>query len=174
MIFTIIEILAVFIAMEPITYAAHRFVMHGIGWVLHGSHHQSTLRRIEANDAFPLIFASMTIAALALGTGSKNLAFIIPIGIGVTAYGLVYALIHDVYIHGRFFTVPRIGFLEPLRYSHQIHHLYNGEPYGMIFPYVPKKVRERADAVLAANRANGSSELLPWSNRRTTSKYVEI
>ena len=64
---------------------------------------------------------------------------------GVSAYGLLYALVHDVYIHRR---LPlfrrRHALLERLADAHRIHHLYNGEPYGMLVPVVPRDLRERA------------------------------
>ena len=37
-----------FAAMEPVTAATHRFVMHGVGMALHRSHHRRTHRGWEA------------------------------------------------------------------------------------------------------------------------------
>ncbi|KJF17030.1 MULTISPECIES: sterol desaturase family protein [Acidithrix] len=174
MLFKVSIVIATFFLMEPIAYLAHRLIMHGFGWILHASHHQTRLKKIEANDAYPVAFAAFTIAAIALGTTTSKFSILVPVGIGITIYGAAYAFMHDIYIHKRLFNVPTISFLEPLRYAHQIHHLYNGEPYGMLFPIVPKSVRARADAVLANNRANGYSELLPWGNTHTTPKYIEV
>ncbi len=138
-----------FVAMEPITYAAHRFVMHGVGWVLHRSHHHrrrvsSWRDRFEANDWFPVVFATVTIGAMALGTGLRSASLLVPIGVGVTAYGATYAFVHDVYIHGRLGRLPVLAPLERLRDAHAIHHLFGGEPYGMLCPIVPRDLRERA------------------------------
>ena len=165
-------IAATFIIMEPVAYLAHRLIMHGVGWALHRSHHSVTLKKIEANDAYPVIFASATIIAMAIGTSRGDLSFLLYVGIGVTAYGMVYTFIHDVYIHGRFFSVPKVGLLEKLKFDHQIHHLYGKEPFGMLFPVVPKSVRARALTVLATNREMGFDELIPgWSAKGS---YQEV
>lgn len=131
-----------FIAMEPLTYAAHRWVMHGIGWVLHRSHHQVIAAKWEANDVFPVVFAAITLVLMALANAWQPLW---AVGFGITAYGAVYAFVHDLYIHQRL-RIPRrmFSFLEPLRAAHRIHHLYGGEPYGMLCPIVSKELREKA------------------------------
>ena len=140
-----------FLVMEPVTYAAHRWVMHGAGWVLHRSHHRRKpiagwRDRFEANDWFPVMFAGVTIAAMALGTGVRSAHLLVPLGVGVTLYGAAYAFVHDVYIHARFARLPVLGPLERLRDAHAIHHLLGGEPYGMLCPIVPKELRRRAAA----------------------------
>jgi len=48
---------AAFWAMEAVAWAAHKYVMHGIGWGLHRDHHQPTGRAFQRNDLFALIFA---------------------------------------------------------------------------------------------------------------------
>jgi beta-carotene 3-hydroxylase len=143
---------AAFVAMEPLTYAAHRWVMHGVGWALHRSHHRRrTVRtwrdRFEANDWFPVAFAGATIVGMAAGTARPSLGVLVPIGVGVTAYGAAYAFVHDVYIHGRLGRLPELAPLERLRDAHAIHHLYGGEPYGMLCPIVPRALRQRAATV---------------------------
>lgn len=125
--------------MEPVTYAAHRWVMHGVGWVLHRSHHRRRRGSWEANDWFPVMFAGVTVAAMAAGVGT----LVVPVGIGVTLYGLAYAFVHDVYIHGRLGRLPVLAPLEWLRDAHTIHHLYGREPYGMLCPIVPRELRAR-------------------------------
>lgn len=140
-----------FVVMEPLTYAAHRWVMHGVGWVLHRSHHRrrrvETWRdRFEANDWFPVMFATATVGAMAAGTGVRSAWLLVPVGIGVTAYGAAYAFVHDVYIHARFGRLPGLAPLERLRDAHAIHHLFGGEPYGMLCPIVPAELRARAAA----------------------------
>jgi beta-carotene 3-hydroxylase len=133
-----------FVVMEPVTYATHRWVMHGIGRVLHNSHHRDRPGRFEANDLFPVIFASVTIVAMALGTASPSLHVLVAAGSGVTAYGAAYMFVHDVYIHGRLGRLPALRGFEHLRRSHAVHHLYSNEPYGMLVPIVPARLRARA------------------------------
>ena len=133
-----------FLLMEPVTYSAHRWVMHGIGRILHNSHHETRLGRFEANDLFPVIFASITILAMAAGTTLPGLHGLVAAGVGVTCYGAAYMFVHDVYIHRRLGRLPGIGVLERLRRAHAVHHLYTNEPYGMLLPVVPARLRARA------------------------------
>lgn len=168
-------VIVVFMIMEPLTYLAHRYVMHGVGWVLHASHHRPRETRIELNDAFPLIFASLTIILLAIGTSFHSVGVLVPIGIGITLYGAVYSFVHDVYIHGRFFRVERIAFLEPIKRAHVLHHLYDGEPYGMLMPIVPRRIREQAKILFGENgELRDSSELLKTGDFSSLRKYVVI
>ncbi len=134
-----------FVVMEPVTYAAHRWVMHGAGWVLHRSHHRRQAGRLEANDGFPVAFAAVTIAGMAAATRVPSL-HLISVGAGVTAYGAAYAFVHDVYIHRRLGRLPVWAPLERLKEAHAIHHLFGGEPYGMLCPIVPGELRRRAAA----------------------------
>ncbi len=152
---SVIVAVVAFIVMEPATYAAHRWVMHGAGWVLHRSHHRarrpgkapaiqpSRAAQVEANDWFPVIFAAATIAAMALASAQPRVHLLLPVGVGVTAYGAAYAAVHDLYIHGRFVRLPIIRPLERLRDAHALHHRYGGEPYGMLCPIVPRELRAR-------------------------------
>lgn len=145
---------AAFCTMEPVTYLAHRFVMHGIGWTLHRSHHAAAAGRFEANDAFPLIFGSCTVVAMALGFNDASLRFLVAVTAGITLYGAAYGFVHDVYIHGRLGRRPRltrIPVLERLRRAHGLHHRFGGEPYGMLLPVVPRALRARA--ALGGHRA---------------------
>jgi beta-carotene 3-hydroxylase len=141
--------LVAFVVMEPATYAAHRWLMHGIGWTLHRSHHRRRIVRSwrdrwEANDWFPVMFAAVTVLAMAAGSTDSSLRVLLPVGVGVTAYGASYGFVHDVYIHRRFARLPLLAPLEYLRWAHGIHHLFGREPYGMLCPIVPRALRDRA------------------------------
>lgn len=139
-----------FCAMEPATYLAHRFVMHGAGWVLHRSHHEASGRRLQANDAFPVMFAGTTILGMLAGTTLPSLAWLVPAGAGVTAYGAAYGFVHDVYIHRRLGRLPEVAVLERLRTAHRVHHMFGEEPYGMLAPVVPGRLRRRVALLDAA------------------------
>ena len=136
----VVAVLA-FLVMEPVTYAAHRWLMHGLADRLHRSHHVNAARavaaRIEANDVFPVAFAAVVLAALAAGFNVAGLSMLVPACIGVTAYGAVYFLVHDVYVHRRvalFAAQPR--WLEYLAAEHRRHHRTGAEPYGMLAPWL--------------------------------------
>ena len=137
-------ILLAFVAMEAVSYLAHRFVMHGFGMGWHRSHHRRSPTRFEKNDLFPVFFAGGTILAMTAGTTLPSLELLYTVGIGVTIYGAAYGFVHDVYIHARLGRLPEIGVFEWLKESHRIHHLFGGEPYGMLFPVVPAELAERA------------------------------
>ncbi len=98
-----VALLAVgFVAMEPVTYATHRWVMHGPGRRLHRSHHAPRPgARWQANDLFPLGFALVVMAAMAVGFNVDGWGWLVPLCLGVTLYGVAYALVHDVYAHRR-------------------------------------------------------------------------
>lgn len=138
-------VLLAFLAMEAVSYLAHRYVMHGPGMGWHRSHHAvRNESRWEKNDLFPVVFAALTVLAMAAGTSFPSMRGVFVAGVGVTLYGAAYLFVHDVYIHGRLGRLPRIGLFERLKDAHRIHHLFGGEPYGMLFPIVPRPLRARA------------------------------
>ncbi|KJE77799.1 sterol desaturase family protein [Ferrimicrobium acidiphilum] len=132
-------IIATFIVMEPVAYLAHRAIMHGVGWVLHASHHLPRETRFEANDLFPIGFALPTIILFWQATSHHPI--LLPIAIGITLYGAAYSFVHDFYIHQRLGAIPKVRYLEYLKRCHALHHLYNEEPYGMLAPVIPARLR---------------------------------
>jgi beta-carotene 3-hydroxylase len=96
---TLAIVVLAFFAMEPITAATHRWVMHGIGEFLHRSHHRLIESRFETNDWYPVLFAALVNLGFFAGFNWNGFGSLVPVGIGVTAYGATYALVHDVYIH---------------------------------------------------------------------------
>ena len=135
-----------FLAMEGFTYLTHRFVMHGVAWTLHRSHHGSAAERFEANDVFPCIGAAIAMVGFAIGF-NVPMPGLVAVGAGVTAYGAAYMFVHDVYIHGRLGRMPEVAVLERLRRAHAIHHLFRGEPFGMLLPVLPRRWRSLARTV---------------------------
>ncbi|HEY1278805.1 MAG TPA: sterol desaturase family protein [Acidimicrobiales bacterium] len=133
-----------FITMEPVSYLMHRFVMHGAGWPVHADHHSAGGGGFERNDVFPAsfsLFAASLFAAGAAGAG----ALFVAAGVGMTVYGVAYLYVHEVCIHERLAVGPgRRRYVAWLRAMHRIHHLYGGEPYGMLLPVVPRELRRRA------------------------------
>ena len=134
-----------FAAMEGVSYAAHRWVMHGpsgIGW--HASHHRPASGRFERNDLFPAVFS---VVGFGLFVAAVTWPVLRPVAAGVTAYGVAYLVVHELFIHRRLSVpLPRWRYLTWLRRSHALHHRYGAEPYGMLLPVVPRELRERAAA----------------------------
>jgi beta-carotene 3-hydroxylase len=144
---TLLVAVATFVLMEPATYAMHRWVMHGPGRGLHLSHHGRGREGFERNDWYPVLFAALGMLAFAAGASVGTLQLLVPVSLGSAAYGAAYLFVHDLYIHRR---LAWLSFewapLERLKAAHRVHHLFNGEPYGMLFPVVPVELRRRAAA----------------------------
>ena len=144
---TLLVAVATFGLMEPATYAMHRWVMHGPGRGLHLSHHRRGREGFELNDWYPVLFAALGMLAFAAGASVGRIHVLVPVSLGSAAYGAAYLFVHDLYIHRR---MAALSFewspLERLKAAHRVHHLFNGEPYGMLFPVVPAELRRRAAA----------------------------
>jgi beta-carotene 3-hydroxylase len=153
--------LLAFVLMEPATALTHRLVMHGFGVGWHRSHHEPPRGALEANDLFPVVFSIATIVMLAVGVYVSGGDVLVPLGIGITAYGAAYLFVHDVVIHrrlGRWLPLPA-GFLAWHRDAHNVHHLYGRAPYGFLAPVAPRVLRDRA-ARAGATRTDRSSSSL--------------
>ncbi len=143
----LVLIIIAFCAMEGVSYALHRWVMHGAGMRLHSSHHRPSKGGWEANDAFPLMFSVFGVALFLLATVGPRIHWLFWIAVGVTAYGLAYLVVHELVIHRRLAVrLPASRYTTWLRESHRIHHLYGSEPFGMLLPVVDRRLRDRASA----------------------------
>jgi beta-carotene 3-hydroxylase len=149
LLFYISVTLATFFLMEGITWATHKFVMHGFLWYLHEDHHQPHGAFFEKNDAFFLIFAIPSWLCIMLGLQNENY-IAASIGFGIAMYGFAYFLVHDVIIHQRFkwFTRSSNVYVRTIRWAHKMHHKHmgkhDGESFGML--YVAKKYWEKVKA----------------------------
>lgn len=133
---------ATFLMMEFMAWFIHKYIMHGILWVLHKDHHQKDHDSwFERNDAFFLFFAVLSMSFLM--TANESFWYGFPIGFGILAYGIAYFVVHDIFIHQRFKWLRNIdnAYARGVRRAHKIHHKHlgkeQGENFGMLF--VPKK-----------------------------------
>ncbi|MCU0309789.1 MAG: sterol desaturase family protein [Acidimicrobiales bacterium] len=133
-----LEAAAAFVVMEPVAYAAHRWVMHGPGLAWHESHHEPRVGLFERNDLYPVAFAAGTVTAMAIGARYPKLRSLLAVGAGVTAYGATYAFVHDGVVHRRVpggaFVARRSALARRLSRAHRRHHVASGEPFGMLVP----------------------------------------
>ena len=146
MIFSIGNILIMltsFVAMEAVAWFTHKYIMHGLLWILHKDHHKKESSGFfEHNDFFFLIFAIPGIICLFIGV-QNNFNFLFWIGLGITLYGMAYFLVHDIFIHQRFrlFRNSDNSYLKAIRRAHKMHHKHidkeEGECFGML--WVPFK-----------------------------------
>jgi beta-carotene 3-hydroxylase len=139
----ILIVLASFFSMEVVAWFTHKYVMHGLLWVLHKDHHKKeTSGFFEHNDFFFLIFALPGIAGLFLGR-LQDFNFLFWIGMGITIYGWTYFFVHDIFIHQRFklFRNADNNYFKAIRRAHKMHHKHlekqDGECFGML--WVPLK-----------------------------------
>lgn len=126
-----------FFFMEFVAWFTHKYVMHGLLWILHKDHHVGKEGFFEKNDAFFLIFAIPGSLFSILGA-LNGYDFKFFIGLGITLYGLAYFLVHDVFIHQRFklFRNSKHPYFAAIRRAHKMHHKHitkeHGECFGML------------------------------------------
>ena len=144
--------LAVFCAMEGITWCTHKFVMHGFLWYLHEDHHKKGAGFFEKNDAFFLIFAIPSWLCIMLGS-MQQAWWVVSVGAGIAMYGAAYFLVHEIIIHQRFkiFSRSKNRYIKTIRWAHKMHHKYleknEGESFGMLIvakKYWDKVTRDEA------------------------------
>jgi beta-carotene 3-hydroxylase len=118
--------LAALVGMEGVAWATHRYLMHGALWCIHRSHHEPRTGWFELNDLFAAYFALPSMALIAAGTpGWWGRAVWPPalwIGLGMTAYGAIYAMFHDGLVHGRFRSPLPLKLMKRLVQAHRLHH----------------------------------------------------
>lgn len=138
--FTLLLILS-FIGMEFFSYLVHRFVYHKVLWFIHRSHHTPRLGRFEWNDLFPVVLAALTIMLMMTALSTNEGSDLLAVSIGMTLYGAVYLTIHDLYAHRRMKSLTfKIPYLQRVKKAHMVHHLYGGEPFGLLLFSIPKNV----------------------------------
>src|ERR1700709_1226440 len=86
------------LSMEAVAYLTPKYLMHGPLWFLHRSHHVPHEHRFEWNDLFSLFFALPSIALIHIGV-VDGWWMMLPVGLGMAGYGLIYFLFHDVVVH---------------------------------------------------------------------------
>ena len=158
--YIIITILT-FLAMEFVAWFAHKYVMHGFLWIWHEDHHKPQHPRehfFEKNDLFFLVFAIPSAASYIIGLNVAGWFWLTFVGIGISIYGLVYFLIHDVYIHQRFKWFRQLDsrYSRAILRAHGAHHANRekeaGESFGLLLvgmKYFRKRDRAQETAVEA-------------------------
>lgn len=124
-------------AMEGAAYLTHKHVMHGWMWCWHRSHHAPRTGPFERNDLFAACFAAPSIALIWLGVHG-GAWWALWVGLGMTGYGLVYALFHDGLVHQRFpwRPVARGRLLKRLVQAHRLHHAVHSKEGAVSFGFL--------------------------------------
>lgn len=134
-------ILLGFGAMEFSGWFIHKYLMHGPLWKIHKTHHEPSKSFLELNDLFSVLFGGVAIVLIFLGISELDYRFWM--GIGISIYGLLYFVLHDVMVHRRlkWFDRPRNFFLKGIFKAHQAHHRTNQKDDAVSFGLfiVPKE-----------------------------------
>ena len=115
-------LVATLLIMEFAVTLFHKHVMHGIGWGWHQSHHDVHKSATwEANDLYAVVFTLLTILLFALAGTHAPLWWI---AFGISLYGLLYGILHDVLIHRRLRLKwrPKNRYIQRLTKAHYLHH----------------------------------------------------
>lgn len=164
-IFNTLIIIGAFVAMEGVAWLLHKYVMHGFLWNIHKDHHIPHDKKFEKNDFFALIFGIPSWLFMMFGI-MAGCDYRLYVGIGITLYGIGYAIIHDGLIHQRMkiFSNTRNVWLVALKLGHQAHHHYDKSAthkkekdicYGML--WVPACYFREARQLLGSNSGNATT-----------------
>ena len=117
----------------------HGGIWHRWLWNIHRSHHTPRVGWFEKNDALAALHAPIAMALILHGCMARESALreiVYGVGIGMTAFAVGYAIVHDGLVHER---IPvqgllRIGYIRRVVKAHRIHHTSPpGRPYSLFF-----------------------------------------
>jgi beta-carotene 3-hydroxylase len=134
--------LATFLFWEFVAWFTHKYIMHGVLWVWHKSHHTVHDHTLEKNDWFAVVFSLPSIALFWYSSTTLN-PYLFAVALGILCYGLFYLIFHDVIVHQRIKWRPakRSKYLQRMIHAHYVHHAKHTkegcEAFG--FLYAPKK-----------------------------------
>ncbi|MBV0881701.1 sterol desaturase family protein [Noviherbaspirillum sp. L7-7A] len=134
--FHLFLLIATLFVMEFAVALVHKHVMHGFGWGWHRSHHEAPKGAgWEKNDLYAIVFAAATILLFMVGASRPWLWWI---ALGITIYGMLYGILHDVIIHRRLPLAwrPRSGYLQRLATAHHLHHAVRTRENGVSFGFL--------------------------------------
>jgi beta-carotene 3-hydroxylase len=126
--------------MEFVAWFAHKYIMHGWLWDWHEDHHKPHFEKegfFEKNDLFFLVFAIPSAISYMVGSSTEHF-WLFFVGVGISIYGLIYFLIHDVYIHQRFKWFRQLDsrYSRAILRAHGAHHSKHtkedGESFGLL------------------------------------------
>ena len=142
-VFCMLIVVGTFLFWEFIAWFTHKYVMHGILWRWHKSHHTKHNHTLERNDLFAIVFSIPAIGLFCYGGLLSYNPYIIALATGITCYGVFYLVFHDIIVHQRirWRIKRRSNYLQRMINAHYIHHSrhtkHGGEAFGFLF--APKK-----------------------------------
>jgi ectoine hydroxylase-related dioxygenase (phytanoyl-CoA dioxygenase family) len=129
-------VLAAFMMMEGVAHLSHKYVMHGFLWSLHKFHHEPRKGLFDLNDLFVFYFALPSI--LFIWVGVYLAEPFLYIGLGMTAYGIMYFIFHDGIVHHRMGFHYRAAnpYMRRIIQAHGAHHAWNGRDGAVSFGFL--------------------------------------
>lgn len=137
-------VVGTFFFMEGVAWFTHKYIMHGILWSWHRSHHKKHDHPLEMNDLFAVVFSVPSILTIYFGINNyETLWWLFYLGLGILGYGLFYFIFHDIIVHRRV-KIPfkaKSKYMKRIMRAHYVHHethtKEDAEAFG--FLYAPKK-----------------------------------
>lgn len=132
-----------FLFWEFVAWFSHKYIMHGILWSWHKSHHSVHNHALEKNDLFAVVFSVPSIAMFYYFSMVQYSPYMLAVALGIFLYGLFYLIFHDVIVHQRLRWRPKrkSRYLQRMINAHYIHHNKHTkdgcEAFG--FLYAPRK-----------------------------------
>jgi beta-carotene 3-hydroxylase len=139
MLINILILTGSFVAMEGAAWLVHKYIMHGIMWNWHQSHHSHSEGIFERNDLFSVIFGLIAVLLIIIGAQTPQYYWLFWVGIGITLYGVAYFIFHDIIVHRRIPMLyrPSHPYLKNLIRAHKVHHKNRnrekGEAFGFLY-----------------------------------------
>ena len=136
-------VIGTFLFFEFVAWFTHKYLMHGVLWIWHKSHHTVHDHALEKNDWFAVVFSLPSIGLFYYFTLIAYSSYGLAVGLGIFCYGAFYAVFHDVIVHQRIKWRPKkySKYLQRMIHAHYVHHSKRSkdgcEAFG--FLVVPKK-----------------------------------
>lgn len=143
-------VIAAIVGMETFAWIIHKYVMHGLGWGWHESHHAETDGLFEKNDLYAVVFSFIAAGFFILG--SMGVTWLWYIGLGLTIYGVLYGAVHDGLVHRRlpFPRKARGKYMKRLVQAHRLHHAAHTKDgcvsFGFLWAGEPRKLKAELKA----------------------------
>jgi len=135
--------ISTFLFWEFVAWFTHKFIMHGILWTWHKSHHTVHDHILEKNDLFALIFSLPSIGLFYYFSVVTYNAYVLAVALGIFLYGVFYVIFHDIIVHQRLRWKPlrTSKYLQRMIHAHYVHHSRHTkdgcEAFGFLF--APRK-----------------------------------
>lgn len=150
----ILIVIGTFLLWEGVAWFTHKYIMHGVLWRWHKSHHTVHDHRFEKNDLFAIAFSIPSIALFYYFSQVKFNPYMLAVAFGILCYGIFYVIFHDVLVHQRLRWRTRIksAYLQRIIHAHYVHHSKHTkdgcESFGFLFAtkkYAPKTFTFRSE-----------------------------